>query len=101
MAIVTTAANRTIGQLHDRMPVILGAQDWNAWLNGAPQEAQALVKPCPDDWLEYFPVSLKVNAVANDGPDLIDPALGADAPLAPKPASRRKKDADGGQGSLF
>jgi putative SOS response-associated peptidase YedK len=99
MSIVTTAANRYIGQLHDRMPVILGAQSWDAWINGPPELAQTLIQPCPDDWLEYFPVSRRVNAVANDGPDLIDPA--AAEPPAPPAPPKRKKNANGGQGSLF
>ncbi len=31
--ILTTVANRSIGKLHDRMPVILRKQDESAWLN--------------------------------------------------------------------
>jgi putative SOS response-associated peptidase YedK len=99
MAIVTTAANRLIGQLHDRMPVILDAKDWDSWINGAPDTAQNLIRPCPDDWLEYFTVSRRVNAVANDGPDLIEPAS-AEPPPPPKKPPKRKADT-GGQGSLF
>lgn len=99
MAIVTTAANGLIGQLHDRMPVILDANDWAGWLTGSQDDAQRLVRPCPDDWLEYFTVSRQVNSVANDGPDLIKPAVGEPAPT---PIKRREKiKRTDGQGSLF
>ena len=100
MSIVTTGANRLIGQLHDRMPVILGQDDWEGWIKGTPETAQTLIRPCPDDWLEYFTASRRVNAVGNDGPDLIDPA--AHGPLEqPKRASKAKARDGGGQGSLF
>jgi putative SOS response-associated peptidase YedK len=99
MTIVTTAANRLIGQLHDRMPVILGAPDWDGWLNGTPEAAHALMRPCADDWLEYFTVSQRVNAVANDGPDLIEPAAAPVAPAAKPPKSKPKTQS--GQGELF
>jgi putative SOS response-associated peptidase YedK len=35
-----------------------------------------LLRPCPDDWLEAYPVSTRVNNVRNDGPDLIEPLEG-------------------------
>lgn len=100
MAIVTTAANGLIGQLHDRMPVILDPRDWGAWLTGAPEQAQSLIRPCPDEWLEYFTVSRRVNAVANDGPDLIAPANEAVEPAQPVRPRGKAKRSDG-QGSLF
>jgi putative SOS response-associated peptidase YedK len=100
MSIVTTGANRLIGQLHDRMPVILDPKDWEGWIAGPPETAQKLIQPCPDDWLEYFTVSRQVNAVANDGPGLIEPA-GTEAPPAPPPKRASKTKPDSGQGSLF
>jgi putative SOS response-associated peptidase YedK len=32
-SILTTAANATMGAIHDRMPVILDPDDWHAWLD--------------------------------------------------------------------
>jgi hypothetical protein len=32
-----------------------------------------LLRPCPDDWLETMPVSVRVNNVRNDDADLILP----------------------------
>jgi putative SOS response-associated peptidase YedK len=31
------------------------------------------LRPCPDDWLEAFPVSTRVNNVRNDVAELIAP----------------------------
>ena len=40
----------------------------------AANDPRELLKPCPLDMLECFPVSMKVNSPKNDAPDLIDPA---------------------------
>lgn len=73
--IVTTDTNGTLSFLHDRMPVILDAADWDAWLDPATplEKAQALLRPAPDDLLEAVTVSTAVNSVRNEGPDLIQP----------------------------
>jgi putative SOS response-associated peptidase YedK len=76
MAILTTEANRTVAQIHDRMPVILPASDWDAWLDvrSTPdKEAAALLKPAPDDLLELFEVNKALGNSRNDGPELQRP----------------------------
>jgi putative SOS response-associated peptidase YedK len=86
-AIVTTTANVTLAPVHDRMPVILAAADWSAWLDPAASDPAALLgllRPAPDDLLIRYPVSKRVNNVRNDGPDLVIP-LG---PLGPDPGER-------------
>jgi putative SOS response-associated peptidase YedK len=48
-----------MGELHDRMPVILAENDWPKWLGEEPaseQELLALLKPCPDEALKIWPV---------------------------------------------
>jgi len=42
---VMTQAAGPVTALHDRMPVILAADDWASWLTGSAEEAQALCKP--------------------------------------------------------
>lgn len=72
--IITTKANSTLEPIHDRMPAILPASAWNAWLAptaAEPSELLALLQPAPDDLLERFPVSKRVNSVRNEGPDLV------------------------------
>ena len=82
-AILTTAANATMRQLHERMPVILEAEDWPAWLGEAPGDALALMRPAGDAVLRLWPVSRAVNSVRNNGADLLDPI---DDPRAPPPS---------------
>ena len=48
-----------MGELHNRMPVILAEIDWPKWLGEQPaneQELLALLKPCPDEALKIWPV---------------------------------------------
>lgn len=57
-AIITSAANGFMAPFHDRMPVVLGKPDWDAWLDpgtGNPLLLQSMLAPCPDDWLECSP----------------------------------------------
>ncbi len=105
-AIVTTGANRTLGHIHDRMPVVVPPEAFDLWLNCAEVDAEtaaALIAPAPDDALEAYPVSTEVNRVANDNARLLEPvAAGAPAEAGPKPprrGQRLKKDED--QKSLF
>ncbi len=73
--IITTDANDLLGAIHDRMPVILDPKDYRLWLDDrAPlTEVQALLRPFPSEALTAFPVSKRLNSVANEAPDLIEP----------------------------
>jgi putative SOS response-associated peptidase YedK len=54
-SILTTSANEFMSAIHDRMPVILGRPDEEAWLDPGFQDAEALkkiLKPCPSSVLE-------------------------------------------------
>ncbi|MEO8604899.1 MAG: SOS response-associated peptidase [bacterium] len=73
--IITTTANAVLAPIHDRMPVILAAEQWDAWLDPAAVPSAALLPmltPCPDEWLEAYRVSPLVNAPANDAPECIE-----------------------------
>jgi putative SOS response-associated peptidase YedK len=82
-AILTTSANGTMAQLHERMPVILEPTDWPLWLAEADGNPAALMRPAADDVLHLWPVSRAVNAVRNNGPELLDRI---DDPQAPLPS---------------
>jgi len=41
--IITTAANVTVAAIHDRMPAVIGAGDYERWLKGSDAEALALL----------------------------------------------------------
>jgi len=73
---LTCGPNRAMGELHDRMPVILAESDWPKWLGEEPaseQELLTLLKPCPDETLKIWPVDKMVGNVRNNGPQLILP----------------------------
>ena len=82
-AILTTAANATVRQLHERMPVILEQADWPVWLGEAPGDPPGLMRTAGDDVLRLWPVSRAVNSVRNNGAELLDRV---DDPHAPPPA---------------
>lgn len=74
-AVVVCAANAVAAPVHDRMPALLDQTDWAAWLNPAtaPEHAKALLRSCPDTWLQTWPVSRAVSLAKNEGPELIEP----------------------------
>lgn len=69
--ILTTDANETMEPIHNRMPVILGKYDFNAWLSG--RGGEDLLRPCPADAIEARMVSTYVNSVKNQGEKCIEP----------------------------
>jgi putative SOS response-associated peptidase YedK len=72
-ALLTTAANAQIAELHDRMPAILAPDAYAAWLDPA-QEGAALAEllaPYPSA-LAARPVGTRVNCVDNDDAALLD-----------------------------
>ena len=86
-AVVTTAANLTVGRLHNRMPVVLQSDAWRLWIDPGIRDAgmlSDLLQPAPDDLLALRPVSPLVNNASNEGPELLlapDPKPEQPAPL--------------------
>ena len=71
--IVTTSPNGVMGQIHDRMPVILDAPGARAWLAArSREETEALMTACPDDWIQAKRVSTYVNSTRHDGPECLE-----------------------------
>jgi putative SOS response-associated peptidase YedK len=72
-AMVITDANEVIGELHDRMPVILEQDQFEPWLSGA--AGVEILTPAANDVLQRWPVSRRVNSSRADDGDasLIDP----------------------------
>jgi putative SOS response-associated peptidase YedK len=110
-AIVTTAANRTLTAIHDRMPVFVAREAFDLWLDCANVEADvaaALIRPADDAFLEAYEISTAVNRVANDSASLVEPLPAESAllqspaaALPVKPAKAKKPKVDDGQASLF
>jgi putative SOS response-associated peptidase YedK len=74
-AMVITEPNKFVAELHDRMPVILEAKDFEQWEQGDVKDAGALMKPADEDVLQRWPVSKRVNSsrASDDDATLIDP----------------------------
>ncbi|MCA9249939.1 MAG: SOS response-associated peptidase [Phycisphaerae bacterium] len=75
-SILTTSPNDLMKPLHHRMPVIVGADDYDLWLDPKVQDIEPLrrlFEPYPDDEFVAFPVSKQVNSPSNDSPECIAP----------------------------
>jgi putative SOS response-associated peptidase YedK len=72
-AIITTNANELLMPVHDRMPVILRPESYEAWLDDkcSPGELKKLLEPFPEDEMKSHPVSSQVNHTDVDNEDLI------------------------------
>jgi putative SOS response-associated peptidase YedK len=73
-SIVTTAAVGELTSVHDRMPMVLSPDRWDAWLTRTDELDGLLTPPSEADAaaLEIRPVGPAVGDVRNDGPELID-----------------------------
>jgi putative SOS response-associated peptidase YedK len=73
-SIVTTRANDVVAPIHDRMPVVLGEDAWDEWLDPANADLaqlESLLRPAPDEWFEIYPVSARVNRPEHNDADLV------------------------------
>jgi putative SOS response-associated peptidase YedK len=71
--IITTTANQTVGQLHERMPVIIRPDDYANWLDASRHDGTEMLEPYPAELMRYFPVSTSVNRVSNDMAECMEP----------------------------
>lgn len=103
-AILTVGANAAIARIHDRMPVVIEPEDFSRWLDcrsQEPRQIEDLLKPADPDFFEAIPVSNKVNAVRNTGPDIQEPVEAKPAPAPAKAARGGGGSSGGGQMSFF
>lgn len=76
--IIVTDANELLRPIHDRMPVILDPDDYDAWLGSMTAEIdhlQTLLRPYPTKQLTLYPVSKWVNSPKNDDRKCIEPVV--------------------------
>jgi putative SOS response-associated peptidase YedK len=75
--IMSCEPNAVVRPIIDRMPVILAPENWQPWLDGITPEAdlKAMLRPCPADEMEAFPVTRNVNKPGWDGPECAVPIL--------------------------
>ena len=85
-AIITTAANELVAELHDRMPAILPVGFREAWLDSKTPRFDLLkmLTPFPSSKMKTYPVGSDVNSPENDTASLlyrVDAEAGATASL--------------------
>lgn len=76
VTIITTEAEDSLGQIHDRMPMMVEPGRWEQWLDprgGDREGLLALLAPAAPGRLEAIAVSTLVNNVRNNGPELLAP----------------------------
>lgn len=71
--IVTTNANPKLVPIHHRMPVIVDPTDYELWLEGGSDEANAVIKPFSQDDMAFYRVSTRVNNARNDDEACVEP----------------------------
>jgi putative SOS response-associated peptidase YedK len=74
--VLTTTAEDAVGHIHDRMPLLVEPHRWGEWLDATKKDKDDLLPllvPAAPGLLEAYPVSTAVNAVRNNGPELLEP----------------------------
>ncbi len=98
-AVLTTDAVGPLAEIHDRMPLILPAQAWQAWLDPDSDDPSELLTPPPAELvhaLELRPVSTAVNHVRRNSPELVERAEPEQPALLDLDGGTVKSDLDGG-----
>lgn len=81
--VITTDAPDDLGRIHDRMPMIVEPDRWDAWLDPEltdTEQVRGLLVPAMAGTMDAYPVSKAVNSVKNNGPELIEPMISGDSP---------------------
>ncbi len=75
--IITTKASTALSEIHDRQPAVVDPDDFTDWLDPVtPVETlQEIIGPPHEGPYEIRQVSEKVNRVANDTPDILEPPV--------------------------
>ncbi len=71
--IIVSGAREWMGPYHGWMPVLLGAEDFDGWLDGSP--GPETLKPAAEEALREWIVSSRVNrtGVGDDDPTIGEP----------------------------
>lgn len=75
-SIITTNANKQVGKIHERMPVILSEEQAKTWLNPNVRDLEALKAILNEEHLvdfEIYEISSLVNNPKNDNEEVIKP----------------------------
>jgi len=74
-AILTTEANALVGQVHNRMPVMLRQESEMHWIDNdiTNEKLFSLLYPYPDNLMQMYEISTQVNRTTEDSPEIIKP----------------------------
>jgi putative SOS response-associated peptidase YedK len=74
-AMIVGQPNPLVSGVHDRMPVVLMAEDYDRWLgpDTAADELRAMLRPYDAALMDAYAVSRAVNSVKNDTEECIKP----------------------------
>jgi len=75
-SILTTTPNALTSAVHDRMPVILDPDGYDLWLDPGMKDVSVvseLLKPFDARLMRCYPVSTRINDVANDDEECSQP----------------------------
>ena len=81
--IITTEPDELIQPIHNRMPMILRAEDEEQWLDASRThfaKPESLLKHYPDNLMDAHDVSPIVNSAKYDGPECIQPVSDDEPP---------------------
>ena len=71
--IMTTRADAGLADIHHRAPLVLAANDFDAWVGSDVSAAAALLRPAPATWFNWYRVGADVGKVSQDHPALVTP----------------------------
>jgi putative SOS response-associated peptidase YedK len=66
---IITEPNEFVAEVHDRMPVLLTEDQFTPWLRG--EAGKKMLRPAPNDYLQRWQVSKRVNSSKADADDAI------------------------------
>lgn len=75
VCLLTTESNELVASIHDRMPVIVGREDYARWLEPKTPipEIKNLLLPFPEQRMKMYPVNPAVNKSGHDAPECAEP----------------------------
>ncbi len=73
VCVITTGPNAVMAPIHDRMPVIIAPEHWQAWLSAPVDAISSLVAPCDENLIQAWPVDRRVGRTQDDDAGLIAP----------------------------
>ena len=81
-SVITQPPNKLMESIHDRMPALLLPEQEKVWLDNdiSAEEALKIIAPFPDELLEAYTVSKKVNKVSENDASLIEEVHHDDSP---------------------